>query len=141
MTDGGPNDADGIANGQIFDPGGVAVDYIAPPQISASLRTLDTTSYKSGYGEKVVLAFRLESDSTDAQVDDVTVEARGSKHDVDDISSVRIYFDENQNGVPEASERVGEDVYEADNGTITFNLESSVQLRVGSNDFLITYKF
>ena len=89
----------------------------------------------------MVLALRLESDSTDAQVDDVTVEARGSMHDVDDISSVRIYFDENQNGVPEASERVGEDVYEADNGTITFDLESPAQLRVGSNDFLITYQF
>ncbi|MCH1602720.1 MAG: hypothetical protein L7S57_07730, partial [Luminiphilus sp.] len=141
LTDGGPNDADGIANGQIFDPGGVAVDYIAPPQVSASLRALDTTSFKSGDGEKVVLAFRLESDSTDAQVDDLTIEASGSMHDVDDISSVRVYFDENQNGVPEASERVGDDVYGADNGTITFNLESPVQLRVGSNDFLITYQF
>ena len=141
LTDGGPNDADGIANGQIFDPGGVAVDYIAPPQVSASLRALDTTSFKSGDGEKVVLAFRLESDSTDAQVDDLTIEASGSMHDVDDISSVRVYFDENQNGVSEASERVGQDVYEADDGNITFNLESPVQLRVGSNDFLITYQF
>jgi hypothetical protein len=141
LTDGGPNDADGIANGQIFDPGGVAVDDIAPPQVSASLRALGTTSFKSGDGEKVVLALRLESDSTDAQVDDLTIEASGSMHDVDDISSVRIYFDENQNGVPEASERVGEDVYDADNGTITFDLESPAQLRVGNNDFLITYQF
>ena len=117
------------------------MDYIAPPQISASLRTLDTTSFKSGDGEKVVLAFRLESDSIDAQIDDLTIEASGSMHDIDDISSVRVYFDENQNGVPEASERVGEDVYEADNGTITFNHESPVQLRVGNNDFLITYQF
>ena len=50
ITDGGPGDADGVANGQIVDPGSIGVtdpDNI-PPVISASATRADLTAYAAG---------------------------------------------------------------------------------------------
>ena len=141
LTDGGPNDADGEANGHLLDPGGVAVEYIAPPVVTANKLTLSTSNFSGGAGEKVVLRFSLQSDSTDAQVEQIVVSGSGTMSETSDISTVRLYHDANGNGTPEASERLGDTTYTADNGTITFTLATPLPLAVGANEFLVTYRF
>jgi len=141
LTDGGPNDADGQVNGQVFELGGVAVDFIAPPVVVADKLSLDTTPFSKGDGERVVLRFSLESDSTDAQLEAITLETSGSMHEVNDIGGVRLYYDANANGVPEASERIGDTAFSSDDDSVAFDLSEPLPLRVGSNDFLVTYRF
>ena len=141
LTDGGPNDADEVINGRVVDPGGIAVVFIPAPKIIAKRLDLGETSFRSGDGERVVLSFALDSDSADAQLESLTIAASGSMDEVEDIRAVRLYLDANANGIPEASERVGDSVYESDDGSITFNLEVPIQLNVGSSNLLVTYQF
>ena len=37
VEDGGPNDADGVANGTLVDPGGIAIKYIGTPSDSSEI--------------------------------------------------------------------------------------------------------
>jgi hypothetical protein len=141
IEDGGSNDTDGIANGVIKDPGGVAVWLIPAPVVGMAKTSANTTIFNAGDGEKVVLGFMLTSDSTDAEVHELTVNASGDMNETADIGMVRLYRDDNKNGVPEATERVAEGSYDVEDGEIIFTLSRSYQLPVGDTHFLVTYLF
>ncbi|MFV8783032.1 choice-of-anchor U domain-containing protein [Microbulbifer sp. SA54] len=140
IEDGGSNDADGVANGSIKDPGGVAAP-IPAPNVSAAATAVADSSFAAGDGEKVVFGFALTSDSTDAEVSQLTIAASGDMSETGDIGVVRLYRDDNQDGIADAGEQVGEGSYDSDDGSITFELLTPYQLPVGETHFLVTYVF
>jgi hypothetical protein len=141
LEDGGANDADGSANGVIKDPSAVATSFIAEPTVSVSNSGLSSTSFSAGDGEKIVLSFSITSDSTDAALTDLTLQASGDLDEVNDIGSVKIYRDANSNGIAEASELVSSGSYSADNGSLSLTLGAAYQLPVGETNILVTYQF
>jgi|GEM_PF-555677 len=141
IEDGGANDADHEANGEIIDPGGVAVQIMFEPIVSASSNQLGDTVFSSGDGELVVFSFNITSDSTDAQIHELTINASGSINEETDIGNVSLYRDANNNGIPEAPERIATGNYLSDNGELTFSLSQPYQLTIGDTNFLVTYQF
>jgi hypothetical protein len=139
IEDGGDNDADNQANGVVKDPGGVAVQLIPLPVVGLAKTETSGTTFNTGDCEKVVFAFSLSSDSTDAEVHEFTVSARGEMDVTTDIDSVTLYRDDNKNGIPEAVERVAIGSFDADNGDLSFALPQAYQLPVGDTHFLVTY--
>ncbi len=141
IQDGGSNDADGQANGVIKYLGGVAVQIIPMPVVEAAKFSVSNVTFNAGDGEKVVLGFMLTSDSTDAEVNQLTIAASGDVNETADIGMVRLYRDDNKNGIPEATERVAEGSFDADDGDITFTLPTAYHLPIGDTHFLVTYQF
>jgi vibriolysin len=140
IEDGGPNDLDGIANGIVKDPGGLALSSTIKPSVSI-IRGNTKASFNAGGGEQVVLRFSVNSDSTDGIIESITVKGAGGINETSDISVVAVYHDNNLNGLPDAAEKVATGTYGSDNGTVTLMFSSAVQLIVGRSDFLITYGF
>ena len=141
IEDGGANDADNEANSEIIDPGGVATQFIAEPIVSVSNKQLEDTAFSIGDGELVVFSFNITSDSTDAQVHELTINASGSINEKTEIGNVSLYRDSNSNGIPEASEQIATGNYLSDNGELTFSLPEPHQLTIGDTNFLVTYQF
>jgi len=141
IQDGGLNDADGVANGVVKDPGGVAVRLIPEPVINVESMSVGGATFNVGDGEMVVLGFMFTSDSTDAEVNRLTFSATGEVDEAADVGMVRLYRDDNKNGIPEAAERVAEGHYDKDDGDIIFDLPQAYQLPVGDTHFLVTYQF
>ena len=138
IEDGGQNDTDRQANGVVKDPGGVAVQVIPMPIVGMSSTAVGSSSFKDGDGEQVVLGFMLTSDSTDAEIRELTISASGELNETNDVGNVRLYRDDNKNGIPEGTERVTEGSYDGD---ITFTLPQAYQLPVGDTHYLVTYQF
>ncbi|MGI9276709.1 MAG: immunoglobulin-like domain-containing protein [Endozoicomonas sp.] len=141
IEDGGSNDTDGTENGVVKDPGGVAVQVIPEPVIGLARIDKGTESFNKGDGEKVVLGFTVSSDSTDAALHELTIQAQGDLVENADISAVSLYRDDNRNGIPEATEKLASDSYSNDDGEVTFTLTTPYQLPNGNTDFLVTYSF
>ena len=141
IEDGGPNDTDGQVNGTVKDPGGVGSAFIPMPVISISNIDVNSSVFKAGDGEKVVFGFAITSDSTDAEIRNLHVNTQGSLDEVSDIGNVSVYLDQNQNGVPENGELVGSGRYTVDDGEISFDFVSTLQLSIVLTYFLVTYQF
>ena len=140
MVDGGPNDSDNEANGVVKDPGGIAVEIIPTITVVASPIELGALNFSEGDGEVVVIAFSLDADAVGSQLDALTVVASGELDEVNDIGTVRIYIDENQDGAPAAAERISDSAYSQDDGEVRFEFTNPVQLSSGATHFLITYQ-
>ncbi|MCK7597221.1 thrombospondin type 3 repeat-containing protein [Microbulbifer sp. CAU 1566] len=141
IEDGGPNDADGTANGIVVDPGAVGTLNTVAPTVTVSALPLSTASFTAGDGEKVVLAFTLESDSSDAEVSVLSFQTSGDLEEGADVSSVKLYLDSNSNGQAEADELLVSGSYTRDDEALTFNLPEAIQLQSGERRFLLTYQF
>jgi len=114
---------------------------IPAPVVDLANTTINTTSFRTGDGEKVVLGFLLTSDSTDAEIHELIISANGDLNATAEIGSVYLYRDDNKNGIPEAIERVVAGSNGADNGEVTFTLPQAYQFPVGETRFLVTYNF
>jgi hypothetical protein len=141
IQDGGPNDTDKEVNGTVKDPGGIAVAAIPQPTVELHSSAISSPIFNAGDGEQVVLNFMLTSDSTDAQLEELSINGSGNINEAEDIAVVSLYKDDNKNGIPEAGERVASGNFSVDNGEVTFNLLDAYQLPVGDTHFLITYLF
>lgn len=136
LTDGGPNDTDGVADGTIRIIGGLAVPVSAGMRGMAQPRTV-----LSGDGEAVMARTRLHSDSGDALVRSLTLQARGIEDDrkVDDVVLVH---DTNRDGEWDDDDVVlARQRYAADNGSLTLQLDEPLELPVGDTDLLVIYVF
>jgi hypothetical protein len=140
IEDGGDNDHDAMVNGVVKDPGGIAIDYVPLPNIEASNIQLSDTSFAEGDGEKVVLAFALDADSGNGQLEFITIQASGTLDEVNSVDRVRLYLDTDKDGVPDATERLSDQAYTEDDGALTFTLSAPIQLLEGQSRFLITYQ-
>ncbi|HLT92040.1 MAG TPA: hypothetical protein VKZ85_13990, partial [Woeseiaceae bacterium] len=135
LTDGGPNDADGLANTIVRDPGGLAVP------IAASLEALPVDDVAAAAGETaVMLRLRLHSDSGDAVIRSLELQASGNGDD-SAIGNVHVVHDANANGVWDEGEPVlGSDVYASDDGMLTLSLPDGFEIPFGSADLLVIYE-
>jgi hypothetical protein len=140
IEDGGDNDHDAMVNGVVKDPGGIAIDYVPLPNIEATNIQLSDTSFAEGDGEKVVLAFALDADAGNGQLEFITIQASGTLDEVNSVDRVRLYLDADKDGVPDATERLSDQAYTEDDGALTFTLSAPIQLLEGQSRFLITYQ-
>jgi hypothetical protein len=135
IQDGGPNDNDGMANGVIRDPGGLAV----PVGVQFQSLTVSDKAGTRGSNNVVMLAFSLLSDSGDAELDGLTLQASGSGDDKT-VRALRLVIDENRNGVADAGEEViGNGTFGSDNGTLDLQMATPFPVPPGRTDLLVTY--
>lgn len=136
VGDGGPNDADGIANGVVRDPGGIAV----PVTVSLQPLSAPDRSVQAG-DEVVVLRLRLLSASGDAILSSLDLAASGSGDDRQ-IQAVRVLVDQAANGLVDAEDpTIGEGRFEVDNGMLQLTLTTPWEVPPGGSDLLVVYQF
>lgn len=141
VEDGGPNDADGLVNGIIKDPGGLATVDIPVPEIGLGLGELSNTAFDEGDGDSVVLAFSFESDSNDAALDRLTFVASGTLDDVNEVRGASLYLDRNGDGlISEGDELISQGAYDENDGTLDFVLDEVIVLGRGTTSFLVSYE-
>ena len=116
--------------------------YIGPfPDIQVQTIGVGTSLFRANDGESVVLDFNVSSDSDDAEVHELTVSATGELDENANVNSVALYYDANDDGVADESERLATGSYSADDGQVTFTLGTPRALSNGDNRFLVTYSF
>jgi hypothetical protein len=73
----------------------------------------------------------------------VTVQAGGTGNDVSDVTSIKLYLDENNNGLVDAGETLlSSGTFSTDNGTLDLVLSSALTVTAGtSKTILFTYDF
>ena len=136
LTDGGPNDADGVADGVIRMTGGVA----SPVSANSMTRQQDRSTL-AGDGEAIMSRTRLHSDSGDALLRSLTVQASGPA-DERSIDSVVLIHDLNHDGLWDADDvRLATSTFTVDNGALTLSLQSPLELPAGDTDLLVVYVF
>jgi len=136
LEDGGPNDADGIANGVIRDPSGLAVP------IAVNVTPVNSPNRTVQAGEEVVvMRVRLISVSGDAILSSLQLSATGSGNDAA-IQNVRLVVDQDINGLLDATdETIGEGRYDSDNGTLNLTLTTPWEVPPGGTDLFVVYQF
>ena len=141
IEDGGPNDADGIANRVIRGPGGVAITAQAVATNAVSL-SVPNKSVTTGQVDVVMLRFLLNSNSSDVVLNDLTLVASGSGNDSSGVQAVKVWADNNRDGVIDAGDvMIGDGNFSADNGNLVLQMTSPHRLDVGDNDFIVSYDF
>ena len=141
IADGGPNDADGIANGIVVDPGGVASPPAATPQLEVDGQDIEDTYFIKGDSKQVVLKFSLDANSDTYTVQSFSFGTSGEINEVRDVKKLSLFRDFNADGIPQLSENIGEDVFSSDNGQLKVVLDSPIVLLPGTTQFLVTYDF
>jgi hypothetical protein len=91
-------------------------------------------------GEVVVFKFFVESDSTDALLERIELMVSG-EIDESDVNLIAVYVDQNNNDLPEASERVSTGEYFAGTALIRLYLDEPYPLAPGETQILVTYTF
>jgi hypothetical protein len=136
LTDGGPNDADGVADGVIRDPGGIGV----PMAVDVEAIGVDDQAVE-GDGVYVVVRFRLHTESGDVELRSLTLSASGSGDD-SSIDEVALVHDLDGDGVPGDGDPIlGTGTFATDNGELVLQLAEPIELPVGTMDVLVTYGF
>ena len=138
MNDGGPNDADGVANRVIKDPGGASVTVAVT---TAAVDTSDRT-ISSGASNVVILRLQLTSNSGIVELHQLSLKGAGSGNDRDDIAAVKVWDDVNNNGqVDNGDNELGSGTYQTDNGSLQLQLTAPYLLTVGTTNLLVSYDF
>ena len=141
IEDGGPNDADGMVDGTISDPGGIAV-RASGLSVMASPLSLGGQRVAPGAALVPALRLRLNSNSADIEVEALTISVSGTGNDRFAISSLRIWLDENGNGAVDAGDtELGSGSFDADDGELDIQFVSPLTLPVGDTDLLGTLDF
>ena len=141
VVDGGPNDADGSADGTVRLTSALAVAFLPTPVVAALPAPLPEGTRFEPRGERVVLAFGLATAQVDAELRGLSIRADGELDEAGDVAAVALYDDANGNGVPEATERLATGRYARGDDTLEFALDAPHALDVGANPFLVTYRF
>lgn len=138
LTDGGPNDSDGLADGVIRLVGGLAVPVSAAVSPLPQPRTVMDAAAD---GEAVMARTRLHSASGDAQLRSLTVQAHGPG-DEREVDHVVLVHDRNHDGEWDAGDAVlATERFAIDDGALTLTLAAPLDLDVGDTDLLIVYVF
>ena len=141
VEDGGANDADGLANGVIRDPGGVAMEAVAVAAAAERLATSNRT-ISSGATDIVILRFAIDVNSPDVEVASLTLDASGTGNDAADITNVAVWLDANADGLIDASDTlVGEGSFTTNDGSARIDLAAPYMLPMGETSFLVSYDF
>ena len=131
----------GFASGSEELTGSALTEAPPLPTITVANLELSTTDFKGGDGDSVVLSFTAQSDTAaDAQIDALVIASSGALNESSDVGQVKVFVDVNGDGVPEASERVAESAFSADNGSITFEFSEPIVLTTDNTRILISYE-
>jgi phosphotransferase system HPr-like phosphotransfer protein len=109
--------------------------------IAFAVTDLSSTTFEEGDGDRVVLAFTVQAEVADAQINGMTLAASGDLNDVNEVGAVKVFADANDDGVADASELVSEGAYTTDNGSISFTFDNALPITTESRQVLITYEF
>ena len=141
IEDGGPNDADGLANGVIRDPGGVAMQAVAVAA-NAQGMSVSNKTVSSGATDVEVLRFNVDVNSPDVEVSAITLDAGGTGNDATDINNIEVWNDVNADGLVDAGDTlVGSGNFVTNDGTLTITFASPYMLPMGITTFLVSYDF
>ena len=88
----------------------------------------------------MVLAFSVQADVADAQINGMTLTATGDLNDANEVGAVKVFADANGDGVADASELVAEGTYTTDNGDVTFTFNEALPITTAASQVLITYE-
>lgn len=102
---------------------------------------LTKKSFASNEGEQVVLRFTLSNELSDAELHNIAIAADGELDETTDIGLVKLYHDENNNGLAEAEEEINLKNFTANNGQVNFTFNTPYPLSHGDSEFLVTYQF
>ncbi len=141
LEDGGPNDADGATNGEVRDPGGVAMEAVAIA-VTAEGVTTPSRTVNAGATNVVVARFQINVNSPDVEISSINLKASGSGDDSADISNVQVWVDANADGAIDAGDTViGNGRFQANDGTVLLQLATPYMLQMGQSNFMVTYDF
>ena len=101
---------------------------------------LSSTAFEEGDGDTVVMAFTVQADVADAQINGLTLSATGDLNDANEVGAVKVFADANGDGVADTSELVAEGNYTTDNGSVTFTFSQSLPITTEASQVLITYE-
>jgi len=135
IADGGPNDADGLANGVIKDPSGVAVEV---SMTADGVARGSEEPFVADSGEQLVMSFDVTNNAGDAEIDGFTFSTGGAMDVTTDISGASLRADFNDDGTPELNVT---GVFNASANTLTFTPSEALPLPIGTSRFLIYYTF
>lgn len=135
LTDGGPNDSDGLANGIVHDPGGLAVP------VAVTLEVVPLTAVLEGLGaDAAVLRLRLRTMSGDVMLRSLTLAAAGTG-DERFIKDVLLVADADADGVMDADEHVlARGRYARNDGELRLTLDDELELPFGTTEILVVYR-
>jgi hypothetical protein len=140
IEDGGPNDADGSANGTVVDPGGIATsfaDFVVTTGASVGNQTVAPTS-----SNVEVLSFVINSPTDGAELTSLLLSAAGTGADDQDVKTVTLYQDLGALGrLTPADIALGQGTFSVDNGTLEMSLNTPLILQKGENHLLVVYDF
>ena len=137
IEDGGPNDEDGVANGAIVDPGGVAI----VAEVAVEVLPVTARTVVAGTGNVVLMALRLTNNLGDIELSSFTIKASGSGSD-QLVSNVNVFVDKNNDGSVDADEpKIGTGKFVDDNGVLKIFMTSPYALPPGQTSLLLTYDF
>ena len=119
---------------------GSANDASSTLNIAFAVSDLSSTAFEEGDGDTVVLAFTVQAEVADAQINGMTLAASGDLNDVNEVGAVKVFADANSDGVADASELVSEGAYTTDNGSISFTFDDALPITTESSQVLITYE-
>jgi len=122
------------------DISGSANDTGSALNIAFAVTDLSSTAFEEGDGDTVVLAFTVQAEVADAQINGMTLAASGDLNDVNEVGAVKVFADANGDGVADTSELVAEGVYTTDNGSISFTFDDALPITTESSQVLITYE-
>ena len=100
---------------------------------------VETTNFREGDGDSVVLAFDLFGD-VDGRFDGLSITATGELDEVSNVGLVKVHLDENNNLAADPSEFLDQSTYTLDDGVIHFEFANPVFTRGAVVRILITYE-
>ena len=140
IEDGGPNDADGIANGVVVDPGGIATTF--DDFVIATGASLGNQSVAAKSPNVEVLSFVINSPTDGAELTSILLTAVGTGADDQDVKAVTLYQDLGALGRLTPSDiELGHGTFSVDNGTLELPLTAPLILHKGENHLLVVYDF
>ena len=122
------------------DISGSANDTGSSLNITFAVTELSSTAFEEGDGDTVVMAFTVQADVADAQINGLTLSATGDLNDANEVGAVKVFADANGDGVADTSELVAEGNYTTDNGSVTFTFSQSLPITTEASQVLITYE-
>ena len=123
------------------DVSGSANDTGSRLNVTFAVRELSSTAFEEGDGDAVVLAFIVQADVGDAQINGLTLSATGDLNDANEVGAVKVFSDANGDGIADSSELVGEGSYTTDNGSVMFTFDDALPITTDASQVLITYEF
>ena len=122
------------------DASGSANDTGSNLNITFAMTELSSTAFEEGDGDSVVLAFTVQADVTDAQINGLTLSATGDLNDAEEVGAVKVFVDVSGDSVADSSELVAEGIYTTDNGSVTFIFNEALPITTEASQVLITYE-